>query len=303
MITQDDLKKLIREDCSKIVSEQLYPEKITDKINQILSNLALVDVCDLKAEIDSLVKQKVFKNKEKFYVEFYNNVVTKSGVFFPQLCYPSGTVLCRKLGESIFWHFSKSLEDIENSINTKSLNEKEYYALQYLAGYVTHKLYLSHRNNKNYRSKICQDSMSILSATKSKTLPENAKLINALLRGGLWAVNFYTEKIFIIAEKYFNIHTGISSREIMVYDMVKTIMEFSYIKEFYKNIVDTCDGIISLETTKVVLYDMLTVYLKVRSFSLAKDVVQKHKISQNAKGKAKSLRKTLKKSTTEEDKK
>ena len=65
-------------------------------------------------------------------------------------------------------------------------NEKKevYRSLQYIADYVLQKLNQKIRNLKNYDSLESQQALSILQATKSSNNP-NAKLVNALNRGGL----------------------------------------------------------------------------------------------------------------------
>ena len=47
---------------------------------------------------------------------------------------------------------------------------------------------------------------------------------------------------------------------------------------------------------------MITLYMRERAFSLARDIVQKEKIAKREKGKANSLRKSLKKSDEDNDK-
>ena len=50
------------------------------------------------------------------------------------------------------------------------------------------------------------------------------------------------------------------------------------------------------------IYNMITLYMRVRAFSMTKDVVQKNKTDKNLKEKIASLRKALKKAEEESSK-
>ena len=73
-------------------------------------------------------------------------------------------------------------------------------------------------------------------------------------------------------------------------------MEYKPIKEAMNEVMESCDVPISREICKITLYNMATMYMRIRAFTLAKDIVQKEKIAKREKAKAKALRKTLKKS-------
>ena len=108
-IETEKLKMLFIETCSQLFEEDLYNKDILDSLKVII------------------IKQKSIKNKEKFYIHFYEVVVQSPEDFF-QTDYKVGTILSRKLGEKIFSYFltlDKS-GDGEDSIVTKNLNEKEY---------------------------------------------------------------------------------------------------------------------------------------------------------------------------------
>ena len=144
-------------------------------------------------------------------------------------------------------------------------------------------------------SKENQEAMAILTASKSTSVPENSKLVAAVTLGGLWAANHYIERMLMISEKYFCLKTDVYTRKIPVFDLMKAIIEFQPVMECYKTVLGFCEIEISKEVAKIVLYNIISLYIKVRSFSLVKDVVQRHKINKNLKGKATSLPKSLKK--------
>ena len=241
------------------------------------------------------IKLVKIKDKEIFHEKFYPEVVSKSKDYFPGLLYHVSMNICRKLGEYVF-SLPKRNSEIEKNVITKSISDRELAGLQYLSGYVIHKLFLKERNSRNYKCVESQEAMAILQAARSTVPNENTTLVEALSRGGLWSVNTNVQRIFVIAEKYFCIHTNEKQRFVNVFDMVKAVMEFSPVVENYKVVLTACDIEISKEVAKIVLYNMISLYMRVRAFSFAKDIVQKHKINQKKKGKVSSLRKTLKNS-------
>ena len=124
----------------------------------------------------------VFRSKEVFHMHYFNNIVSKPTDYFSTMDYKVGTVVSRKLGESLFTFFNTS-RDPEVDIKTKSLTHREYCGMLYLAGYVMQKLYLKHRNAKTYKSQENQEAMALLLASKSSVeycSQENVQLINAL---------------------------------------------------------------------------------------------------------------------------
>lgn len=65
-------------------------------------------------------------------------------------------------------------------------------------------------------------------------------------------------------------------------------MNFSYVKEFFNEVVLKSDIPPSNEVSKNVLFPLLTLYIRVRSFSYARDIVQKQRRAKS-KGTKKAL--------------
>ena len=152
--------------------------------------------------------------------------------------YRAGTVVARKFCEAIMSEVKDKNVDSMIGLNMKNLNEREVCGMHYMAGFVLHKLYLKHRNSKNYKSENNQQIMALLMACKSDTLSQkNAKLVNALSRGGLWSVTDKAEKIFLVREKYFCIKSDVSKRTLSIFSLVKSIMEYKPIKDIMCKIV------------------------------------------------------------------
>ena len=285
--------------CKNIITEDMYPYSIKNQViefQKIISNDE-----ENNTELDNLIpimNELNFKNKEEFYQSYFKENCFDTAIEYlnRSLNYQSASLLCRKLAEHIYIFFKKDDKKNDDEIRTRNLDEREMAALQYLGGYVIHKLFsnLYKSQNKENNEKI-QEQMSVLKAMKADgDQIKNEKLIQALSRGGLWSLNGHTEKNFMIAEKYFSVKSDANSHTIKVFDMIKAIMEFTPVIEEYKSILFLSEIRASKEMAKLVLYNVLHLFLKVRSFSLVRDILQKDKIEKHKIGKSKSLRKSCK---------
>ena len=116
-------------------------------------------------------------------------------------------------------------------------------------------------------------------------------------------VNEHVEMIFLISEKYFSIKTDASKRSIGIFSLVKSVMEYKPVENAMESVIESIPEVqIEKEIVKITLHNMITLYMRVRAFSLARYIVQKEKIAKREKGKANSLRKSLKKSDEDTDK-
>ena len=81
--------------------------------------------------------------------------------------------------------------------------------------------------------------------------------------------------------------------------MVNEVLSLASVNGLWDNIIDNCDNEISKECKLLYLENFIKLYIKVRCFSFAKDIVNKYKLSTNA-PKKKALRKELKKNSEEQ---
>ena len=280
-----------------MLQETVHCDKIRKEIERLHQNVEGITMPELKVFIDNLIGSKYCNVKSKFYHELYENIVRQSTIYW-SINYSAGTVLARRVlqNPSCLCKEARKRSEI-GSIKIKNLNDREYCGMQYLAGYVVHKLYLKHRNLKYYKTKTNQQTMTLLKACQLDPAKQiHAKLVKALTRGGLWCVNEHVEKIFLISEKYFSIKTDVSKRSIDIFSLVKSVMEYIPVKNVMESVIESIpDAQIEKEIVKITLYNMITLYMRVRAFSLARDIVQKEKIVKREKGKVNSLRKSLKK--------
>lgn len=291
-VSPQELTMLLKKTLQKIIFQDMYPEDILLEVNNLQDKVSTNDKFIEKLYTD-VCKKINFKNTESFYISFYNTIVRESTGYFHQVANKCATIVTRKLGDELMKFVTTKRNPEVEEIVTKNLSEKEVSALQYLGGYVLHNLYRKCRNSSKYKDNAHQEIMSLLLAGRTDSNP-NSKLVEALSRGGLWFIDGNIERIFVITEKYFCIKSMNHHNKITVFDMVKNLMEFPQIQTIFKLVVDSSDIEISKEVSKSTLYGMLTLYIRVRSFSFAKDTVEKHKIKMNSKLKDARIRKQLK---------
>ena len=242
----------------------------------------------LKTLYDDFLKNG---NLEKFYSKYYATVPLKSTRFFCGLSRNAATLLSTKVANSLI-AFCKKQREIPGTINsTTALKEKEMAGLQYLGGYVLHKL---HKKHARASSRESQQAMALLKAGKMEhTGDSNQKLISSLNRGGLWSITGPAQKIFLKTESWFRQLTP--NVDLQGFDLAgitrKAISDSDILANFNLMVTDA-DVKPDSHVSKEVLYGIVKLYVQlyvqVRAFSVSKDVIQKYKI-QTKQSKAKSL--------------
>ena len=115
---------------------------------------------------------------------------------------------------------------------TKSFSEEEK-SLQYLSGFILHKLYSKFRYSMNRSTN--QQFISILQACKVEH-DDTQTLMNARDRGGLWRVHTKVEKVFLQAELIFHARTAAFIIIISCQDLVREILKEPPVLSNYKDI-------------------------------------------------------------------
>lgn len=185
-------------------------------------------------------------------------------------------------------------------VTTVSLSKNELAAMQYLGGYVLQSLHKKHRTSKHKTTNESQQAISILTACRLQDREEKSQvLINCLSRGGLWSPTAQAQAIFKRTEFHFRENTR-EARQLIDYEHVVMIsVKDPQVTASYNVILSDAELEISNSVSKDILHCIISLYVKVRSFSYAKEVVQRFKIKQKQ-GKAKALRKELERSSQED---
>ena len=112
-------------------------------------------------------------------------------------------------------------------------------------------------------------------------------LINAKDRGRLWRINETVQNIFIACEKIFRLVFKYS-------ELVQEMQANSIIISNYDSLCYVIELKVNKELSLNLLESMLELFVKVHTFSFARDIKEKHKVK-NKKTKARSLRTEIKK--------
>ena len=230
-------------------------------------------------------KLQMSSNVEKYYANFRVNIVDKAEEFFDSKNYVPGLV-CVKLCDIIFVEFKKQQQLSKEDVAPKTITATEVDGIQYLAGYVVRKLLKKATKSKGENSDFANILVSVLTNANDQTL------INIQTRGGLTAVNRECQLIFFKSEEIFRAETKGSVRKICVESIVETVTKNVDVVSSFTSIVENAVSVLDANLSEILLSSMVKLYIRVRAYSLSRDLIQKHR--QNLKSKAKhGLRKTL----------
>jgi hypothetical protein len=190
-----------------------------------------------------------------------------------------------------FFKISQTREGSAESttaFNELKLNPSEHGPLSYIAGYIISKLYKESRNRKNE----CEEFLALLQALKATESDNNYILARCR---GLVTPSHHLIGIVEEAEICFrkNIGEGNVLRAIPIETIHESTLRSPVVRSLWDNIVLESGLAKSSSTTKLCLENIVKLYVRVRSFSYARDYITKYKIRERQ-TKSKSLRKDLK---------
>ena len=237
----------------------------------------------LKSVIDNFIG-----DAEKFYSGFFSLLVVNILPSKFEESFVTNTLMA-EVGNLLLSQLScgRNKDTIKEP---KSLSEKEKKSLQYLSGFVLHKLYSKFLFSNKCRTH--QQNISILQACRVEN-DETQTLCNARDRGGLWKVNKKSEQVFLRSELLFRARTTSFTSAIACENLVEEILKDSSVLSSYHDIFLCANVEVSKEFGLDLLEQMMTMYFRVRTFSFAKDIREKHKISKRS-GEKRSLRTEIK---------
>lgn len=278
----------------------MYPSSIREEINTYQTNPANGGISEIKNMYGRLVKSG---NAERFYTSFYFAVVSNTVILFEGLSRDAATLLSTKVADFILAGSKEKAKD--SSICTcaplTKLSAEEEAGLQYIGGYVLHKLHNKLANSK--KSPEIEQAISILKAGKSddQAVSDSQRLTSSLNRGGLWTITKNTQTIFERAEHYFrDITSKADIRKLDCTDIISRSTHDIDVVSAYHLILSDAELTAESTVAKDVLHNIIQLYVRVRSFSFAKDIIQKHKV-QAKQLKSKALRKEISRACKESE--
>ena len=302
-LTADILIGIVNDTKIRITGREVFANTLREEIKSYQFNIN--EESTEFAEIQRLYHGFIKKgNAEKFYAKYYSEIALNSTKYFEGLSRNAATLLSTKLADRLLTHAKESL--LPNSSNysdvQRSFSDKEVAGLQYLGGYVLQNLHKKHRTSRNCKSSESQQAMSLLSACKEddQNARNSQRLIASLNRGGLWSPTESAQKIFVKTEHYFKSYSSQPDQfqKIDIKNIIQKSAQDPDVVSSYNAIVSESGLRIDSSESKDILHCIIHLYVRVRSFSLAKDIIQKYKIQQKQ-VKAKALRKEIQRANEE----
>jgi hypothetical protein len=290
-INPSSLRVIVVKCAEKLGQNLCYPQTLRDRF--IDFEFLISDAAELWNKILDVIG-KYNGDAEKFYSLFFglmsDNLLPKH---FDDL--GVSNTLMQEVANDVLIHLSGKNEE-QNLLETKpTIHEKEMRSLEYLAGFVIHKLFKKYRFSKNCNSVFNFQSCSILQACKIET-DCNQTLVNARDRGGLWRVNAKMIDLFEQCELLFRSKTSTFITSFSCRNFVNEIMTNTIVTSRFNSVCMSADTPIVKEIQKNVLEQIFTLFVRdVRTFSFAKNTREKYKVSKKASRK-RSLRTEIKSS-------
>lgn len=289
-LTKEELSSIVEKIKAKITKDGFWDDEMTAKMASVKSNDSLYN------HIQPIYERFCYKrNQDRFLMEFYELIPKSCGILKcqnQQLC----SLIMISIPDYLVSLFKGCVTEQEHASTSSAidtgvsleLSEYERGPLSYIAGYVLSKLSKESAKKKNdelqtiVQSMICPDT-------------ENT-YIEARSRGGLVTPSKDLVQLLEVVENIFREfvqkQTGVV-KSIPCEKLCNNALDLPLLKSLWENIMQDCSKETSKQTKKLCLENIVKLYLRVRSFSYAKDYISNFKIQKKA-VRSKSLRKELK---------
>ena len=293
----DTLASMIEKIKAKIMKEKLYGTDLNDSIKTATCTR------DLYNAVYPIYKTFYVKKNQDNLVQSFFALIRQSSKLLDCENYRAANLIMIHLPDNLVGFYHTETNETESTEETggigetgdKSLSSKldpiERGPLNYIAGYVVSKLFQA---SKKKGGKTNEELNLLLQNMKSSD--QSSSFISARTRGGL--VNPSKDLVGILeeAECFFRRQVDASKhllRSIPTDTICNATINSPVVKSLWNNIVMSSGVDPSSSTQKLCLENVIKLYLKVRSFSYARDFLTKYKI-QEKQTKKKALRKELK---------
>jgi len=292
----DTVASIVESIKSQIVREKLYGSDMNDSVKTASSSQALFDA------LFPLYSKFCRKKSQDQLVESIFALMPESTRLLNCEDYKAANLIMINIPDHLVGFYNTNrgrtdrLETAQTSEasrpNTQSLDKAERGPLSYVAGYEVSKLFQA---NKRKSGEHKEELNSLLQSMKSSG---TSSFIASRTRGGL--VNPSENLVGILEEAEITFRqqvceSKLTLRNIPVETICNLTLKSPKLKSLWENIVPTAGVNTTVQTQKLCLENLVKLYLKVRSFSYARDYLNKHKIKEK-KNNQKALRKDLKRS-------
>jgi hypothetical protein len=284
------LKSIVEECASLLQMDMCLPFDIRKQFSCEKFSYSLDDAENLWQKLKPIIEQ--FKgNSDLFYQDYYGllseNLLASH---FSDLAL-SNTLLT-EMSSLILNNLSDIKPNTIESVNTtQEITDIERKSLQYLIGYIFQRVYTKFKSSKNV-CKYSQQCVSIL--LRCRVMEDDTQtLVNIRDRGGLWKVNNIIQDLFLTCENIFRKKTTQVFLKLDPEVLIESMSTNYIVLSLYKQV---CNDPESTEVSKNLLEHLITLFVRVRSFSYAKDIIEKHKMRKKT-CKTRSLRCEIKKAS------
>lgn len=302
-LTCEKLSTFVEEAKGEMAKSGLYPQNFSTSLKDSAKFVCSEDD-DLYKEIIEFLRKVLKKgDAELYYQRFYGSVLLRSSSLLKNK-YTDGVskVVMMYLGDKIlsFSKFVSVKTPLKRSTRRVSIKDCERGPLNYLTGYVIRSLFQKCRKRvaKQQNSPETEEFIALLNSLhidKEMATSNEYTFIKDKDRGGLWYPKEYLVKILFTTEMEFRLATESDElcHKVNCNQIVEKLLKDSLLRSYWTMLVDECSMRISTQRAMIFLVELLGLYLKVRTFSYSKDVLQKYKLEKKA-SKKKALRKEMK---------
>ena len=270
---------------ARIIDEGLYDNATTIVLKDVTTTKALFTA--VRPIYETFCKKK---NQDKLLETFYG-LIPRSQELLKCDDYRIANLVLIQLPDFLLGFYKSSTMTKKQNETPATLEPAERGPLSYIAGYIVSKLITKNRTKKGQSSDEIQAVLNVMKSTEVA----NA-FISARTRGGLICPCDDLIHVVEVAELSFRgeiDRINETLRSIPTEVICNTVLESPVVKSLWENIVLSSGVDSSSVTPKLCLENIVKLYLKVRSFSYAKDYIAKYKIKEKQ-TKTKALRSELK---------
>ena len=293
------LKTLLEKSVTKLAGDECYPDVIGNGLKRF--TITSHEANNFYQMVKNTVKD-FHSDAEKFYPTFYK-CISENESGFISLSRHCSLLLGFEVANHILAHLacgsSYAGEIVNSKIDQNHFSKRELASIGYLSGCVFGTVYRRIRSSKQWHNAISEQCMSILLAGKISSSDDTLQqaeneqvepnqssdsdncehlLVSIRNRGSLWKVSPEVVKIFSLAEVYFRSKTSSSVVKIDAKDIVAKLMTDFGVLSNFSNIRSKAEKV-DKEIALNLLEQLLSLYIRVRGFSYAKEKLQQHKVA------------------------
>lgn len=302
-LSEDNLASAVEAIKTKLIKDDLYGPDINAALEKVSSSEAL-----FKVVLPIYEKFCRKKNQDKLLEEFYGLLPITPSTFLHCMDANVANLIMIEIPDRLvgFFKIAQSREEAKNnptqttsSATDFELDPSEQGPLSYITGYIVSKIHQKSRNKKEASN---EELQALVRSLKSADGANN--FISARSRGGL--VTPCNDLLAIVKEaeicfrKHAGTGTNLTLRNIPTDMICVSALNSPLVKSLWENIVLDSGVKESCSTQKLLLENIIKLYLRVRSFSYARDYISKYKMKEKQ-TKSKALRKDLKRRKDSKD--